>query len=413
MTNLAVEPLIVSRPEHWGVTRLKAALARREVRKGEDDVPLMSLASTGAVRPRSEGADRQQPSEDAIPRYLVAEPGDLIVNPMWLAGGGIGVSQLTGAVSPDYRVFRSRGELLPAYAHHLLRSVPFLEQYRLFVRADTTFDRRVQQVDLDNLRIPVPPLDEQRRIADFLDDQVPRIESSIRQVDSSRSLVEERTSAYLGEQLASVGEATTPLSSLATIVDTEHRTAPETPGGEHWSAGTSSIRHGYVLPDKLTEVDKAAYAAWTRRSRPTPGDVLLTREAPVGQAAILKEEHARIAIGQRVVLLKPHRPALVGGFLLGYLLSPLFSRAVELLTQGSLHPHLNMSDIYRLRLPAPALSAQRLVAEHVDLALHQRSDLLGALSRQGALLLERKRALITAAVTGEFDVSTASGRNVA
>ena len=56
---------------------------------------------------------RQEPDEASLPKYLIAEIDDLVVNPMWLIGGGIGVSQRAGAVSPDYRVFRSCGALLP------------------------------------------------------------------------------------------------------------------------------------------------------------------------------------------------------------------------------------------------------------------------------------------------------------
>jgi type I restriction enzyme S subunit len=95
---------------------------------------------------------------------------------MWLIGGGIGVSDVHGAVSPDYRVYRLRSELHSRYIHYLLRSQPYRDQYRLYTRADTTFDQRVSKENFHPMPILIPPFDEQRRIADFLDAETTRIE---------------------------------------------------------------------------------------------------------------------------------------------------------------------------------------------------------------------------------------------
>ena len=112
----------------------------------------------------------QQASKDYLLRYWTVSPGQLVVNPMWLAGAAIGVTNQAGAVSPDYRVYTLQtSELDPRFAHHLFRSSVLMDQYRLLMRAETTFDRRVGREDFENLPVPVPPLAEQRAIADFLD----------------------------------------------------------------------------------------------------------------------------------------------------------------------------------------------------------------------------------------------------
>jgi type I restriction enzyme S subunit len=139
---------------------------------------MLSLRSTGDVVPRSLDP-RQEPDTANLPRYLVTHIADLIVNPMWLIGGGIGVPTLDGAVSPDYRVFRPRSVMEPRFLHYLLRSRPYLDQYVLYTRAQTTFDRRVHQGDLDNLPLLIPPSDEQRAIADYLDRETARIDTLI------------------------------------------------------------------------------------------------------------------------------------------------------------------------------------------------------------------------------------------
>lgn len=193
----AVEPLLRAVPKTWRVERFKAVLVRLDERNVDLDFPMMSLKSTGEIVPRSSTGERQEPDESSLPRYLVARVDDLVVNPMWLIGGAIGVSRVAGAVSPDYRVFRSRGGHHPRYLHHLLRSRPYRDQYVLYTRAQTTFDRRVQQPDLDNVPLPVPPLAEQALIADRIDRTIAKIDAMIAETQSLISLAKERRSALI------------------------------------------------------------------------------------------------------------------------------------------------------------------------------------------------------------------------
>lgn len=181
-------------PATWRVGRFKALLTRRDARNWDCNATMRSLKITGEVVTRS---SQQNPDESSIPRYLLVEPNDLVVNPMWLVGGAIGVSTRSGAVSPDYRVFRPRTVLHPRFLHHLLRSRPYRAQYELLTRAETTFDRRVSQRDLDRLPIPVPPPDEQSRIARVIDGEVKRIDATIEVAVKGIELARERRAALV------------------------------------------------------------------------------------------------------------------------------------------------------------------------------------------------------------------------
>ncbi len=151
MNNLAVDAAFRgSRPLRGH--RFKRVLRRVEFRVGDDrGAQRLSLSSAGHLYKRGGASDRQQASEATEERSLRVAADQLVVNPMWLTGGSIAVSDVEGALSPDYRVFEpERREVDPRYLHHLLRSQPYRDQYNLFVRANTTFDRRIQQEDLDH-----------------------------------------------------------------------------------------------------------------------------------------------------------------------------------------------------------------------------------------------------------------------
>ena len=75
-------------------------------------------------------------------------------------------------------------------------------------------------------------------------------------------------------------------------------------------------------------------------------------------------------------------------------------------------PSLNEGNLLSLRITHLTLEEQDAVAARLDQAHYWLVREGGAMRQQLALLRERRQALITAAVTGQFDVSTASGRNV-
>ncbi|MFP3470961.1 hypothetical protein R0J90_13045, partial [Micrococcus sp. SIMBA_144] len=114
-SSLAVEPWLARAPRSWGTERFKTVCLAREERNLAGTELMLSLTVKGHLIDRSSMAIQQNASDASIPRYFVARPGDLVVNPMWLIGGAIGVSDKRGAVSPDYRVFEIAEVLDPWY----------------------------------------------------------------------------------------------------------------------------------------------------------------------------------------------------------------------------------------------------------------------------------------------------------
>lgn len=196
-SSLAVEPWLSQAPKGWGVERFKGVCLPRSERNIAGTELMLSLTVKGRLIDRSTMAIQQNASDESIPRYFVARSGDLVVNPMWLIGGAIGVSDKRGAVSPDYRVFEVTDALDPWYLHAVLRSAPYFDQYKLYTRSNTTFDRRIKQNDLDNLPLPIPPIDEQRAIVKHINEQTSRIDTFIAKAEEHIALAKERRSALV------------------------------------------------------------------------------------------------------------------------------------------------------------------------------------------------------------------------
>ena len=94
-------------------------------------------------------------------------------------------------------MFEVAAELDPWYLHSVLRSAPYLDQYKLYTRANTTFDRRIKQNDLDNLPLPLPPIDEQGAIVGHINEQTTQIDALIAKAEEHIALAKERRSALI------------------------------------------------------------------------------------------------------------------------------------------------------------------------------------------------------------------------
>lgn len=149
------------------------------------------------------------------------------------------------------------------------------------------------------------------------------------------------------------------------IVDCEHKTAPEAaPGTEYgYSVGTPHLRNGRILLEAAKRVDKETYEGWTAREVPRDDDLILAREAPVGQVGRITQGE-RICLGQRTVLLRPDSAVVDSRYLHYLLLSPAVQEAMASKAAGSTVAHLNVKDIRELPLPSlPVRPYQVAVAD--------------------------------------------------
>ncbi len=113
------------------------------------------------------------------------------------------------------------------------------------------------------------------------------------------------------------------------------------------------MKEGRLLADACKPVSEATYDAWTRRMRPEEGDLILAREAPVGQVIRVPRE-VRLCLGQRTVLLRPDAEKVEPRFLHYWLLGPDAQGMMNAQAAGATVPHLNVDDIRALdtsRLP--------------------------------------------------------------
>ena len=141
------------------------------------------------------------------------------------------------------------------------------------------------------------------------------------------------------------------LDSLCTdVIDCPHSTPK-------WKeSGIPVIRNfnlvdGHIDTSKLSYVDQETYETRVKRAKPEPGDIIISREAPMGVVGIVPNNF-KCCLGQRLVLLKVDRTKCDPEYLLYTLLSPVVQTQINRIdATGSTVSNLNIPDLKQLSIP--------------------------------------------------------------
>ncbi len=172
-------PWIGDIPRSWSVTKFKHIFSATSERNPGNAQVLSLYREHGIVPKDSRDGNHNVTSLDTS-NYRYVQRGDFVVNKMKAWQGSTAVSDYEGIVSPAYYVFRFREEnVSKRFYHYLLRSKAYAQQFAIL-----SGGIRVGQWDLPfeslyNIGIIMPPIDEQSRIAAFLNSHIAKIDDSI------------------------------------------------------------------------------------------------------------------------------------------------------------------------------------------------------------------------------------------
>lgn len=144
------------------------------------------------------------------------------------------------------------------------------------------------------------------------------------------------------------------------IVDCPHSTEPDE-GQGYPIIRTPNIGKGYLNLEGVQRVSKEAYDRRNKRAIPQPNDLILAREAPAGNVAIIPEG-LEVCLGQRTVLIRPNKNVVNPLFLNYYLNAPEQRHHLLRNSNGATVSHVNMPIIRNLPLVLPTMGTQKRIA---------------------------------------------------
>ncbi len=253
---------------------------------------------------------------------------------------------------------------------------------REFEKSIVSTPPRINLGDINAMKIELPPLPEQKKIAAILTSVDEVIEKTQAQIDKLKDLKTGMMQELLTRGVGVDGKPHTefkdspvgripkgwevkPLADVVErVIDCEHKTAPYVEKSEYMVVRTSNVRNGELVLEDMKFTHSAGFKEWTKRAVPSSGDVLFTREAPAGESCLVPS-HYKVCMGQRMVLLRPSNDVIDADFFSMFLTSEMAKKRIFEMSIGTTVSRINIEDIKKIPCVLPPKTEQKKIAEAI------------------------------------------------
>ncbi|SDY65554.1 restriction endonuclease subunit S [Acinetobacter kyonggiensis] len=264
------------------------------------------------------------------------------------------------------KVLKPKAECDTKYLYHYLRYAKI---------PDAGYSRHYKF--LKELEIPLPSLSEQRRIASILDKADELRQKRQQAIEKLDQLLQATFIDMFGDPITNPKNwETASIDKICSnIVDCVNKTAPIVEYETHYKMiRTTNVRNYKVDLSLVRYVEKETFDKWNRRLTPQRGDVILTREAPVGEVGILESDDS-VFLGQRLMLYRVNLEFTTPEYLLYFLMSDSFKIQYEQMSSGSTVKHLSVPQCSKWNILVPPIELQLKFSQFYKM-IHSNSKLM-------------------------------------
>ena len=282
---------------------------------------------------------------------------------------------------------------------------------------------KLSREKLGEVIVLYPSLEEQTKIANFLDHETTKIDSLIEKQQQLIQLLKEKRQAVISHAVTKGINPDVPMKDsgvewlgevpehwiisgfkkyLESIVDYRGKT-PEKVDEGVFLVTARNIKNGqidYALSQEF--VAKKDYEQIMSRGKPILKDVLFTTEAPLGEVAQI--DNVDIALAQRIIKFRGKENVLDNTYLKYFIISQQFQDSLMTFATGSTALGIKAERLGYLKIAIPPLIEQYKIVEYIEIYLLKNKSLIQKAQSAIQLMQERRTALISAAVTGKIDV---------
>jgi len=416
-------------PERWTSVPFGSIFTQSKQKNSrlERDFVLSVMKGRGVV-PYTEKGNVGNKVSDDLSKYKLVDKGDFILNSMNLYMGSVGVSEYDGVTSSAYIVCKPREDVWAGYYNYLIQFRGFQEYVGFLGKGIMEIREAVRWSALKSVFVPLPDLETQKTIADFLDRETARIDQLIEKKMRLVKTIDLRFDSLV-QQCVTTGLP----DSEYPLVDIGIGYIRKTPS--HWSVEKTGWRYSVQLGKMLDSAKQTGKAAkpylrvadvqWDEirvtdlpvmdfglsdRSKYSlqPGDLVVNEGGSyVGRSAIWRGEIGECYYQKALHRLRPRNSArdTTEYFLWVMWFATKHGIFVANGNQTTID-HLTAEALRRYKFSFPPLDEQLEISSFLrqerDRTARLHNEILISVDR----LQEYRSALITAAVTGQIDVTT-------
>lgn len=417
------------------MTRFGALARKVDERQAGIALPLLSVSQTRGVLRQSDLSDRP-PRADSLDTYKICRRGDIVFNKMSIRAGAMGVAAEDGLVTYHYEVMRPLSGSDARFISYLMKSSAFtvelIKSERGIGAGSDASGVRTTEVPFSVMKkidVWVPPLSEQRQIAEYLDQETSKIDKLITKQEQLVTTLDERRLAVISravtrglrqdevmrpsgiDWLGDVPTAWTVKRIKDSVCLAKNGVWGDEPDGgvdDIWCVRVADFDRSALSVSQLDKTIRNVRKSERNGRMLKRGDLILEKsgggeKSPVGFVAIYDyDEPAVCSNFVARIKLKPGQNARYWLYLHAAAYGTRLSQRSIKQTSGI--QNLDQSSYFNEKVAFPPLDEQVSIVEYLDEVLTQINTVVSKTRRSVALLRERRAALISAAVTGKINV---------
>ena len=276
---------------------------------------------------------RDKITSDGVSRSRFVEQGAFLLSNS-MSFGRPYILRTSGCIHDGWLVLEPDYERVDQdYLYHVLSSPLVFRQFDSLAAGSTVRNLNIALVG--KVTVPLPPLEEQRRIVAVLDEAFEGLARARANAEANLQNARELFESYLAGAFSEDGAGwkICELNEHVRFIDYRGKTPPKTESGTRLITA-KNVKMGFIQREPEEFILESAYDGWMTRGFPKLGDVLFTTEAPLANVAQLDTEET-VVIGQRLITMQADQSVVLPEFLKFSLMSPPMQREIRLRGTGA------------------------------------------------------------------------------
>ena len=419
-------PWVGKIPSQWKTMRGKYLFTNSKGKVGTkvNEYERLALTLHGVIKRSKNDTEGLQPAE--FNTYQILRKNELVfklIDLQNISTSRIGLSPYDGIVSPAYIILKAKKNIIPAFA----------EKYYLMMWINHIFNAlgdsgvrsSLNARELLEINVPLPPIEEQRRIANYLDSKCAKIKSIKKNVEAEMEALKQHKRSIIAEAV------TKGLDKNVEMKDSGIPWIEEIP--ENWTVmrtrniayisiglvttmtanyvgkeeGVPLIRNSNIKCNQISYENMAflsnKFAIANQNRRLHEGQIVTVHTGDIGTSAIIPKKLDG-CLGFATIQSTPNSQFINPKFLCWEYNSTFFKNQCIAYCTGDGRQNLNLYDFINLRVIVPPVHEQLEIASYLDSKCSDIDSIISDKQKQLEILNEYKKSLIYEYVTGKKEV---------
>jgi type I restriction enzyme S subunit len=413
-------------PSDWEYLPIRSIFTESDTRCGDNQYDLLSVTQDRGIIKQSDVDIKKDISNDDKSKYKVLLKDSIAYNKMRMWQGAVGINEIDdGIVSPAYVVINPTKEMNTKFYYYLFKTPYMISQFGKYSYGLVDDMNSLRYDDFQKIYIPIPPLEEQNKIVDFIDKKAVQIEKFIKDKTRFIELLKEQKEAVNNEAVTKGLDNTVEFKdseiewlgkipkhweikklkyAVIKIGDIDHYMPDSVPSGKPYiMTGDMFEKASMIDFENCKQVSEEDYLKLSRKIKPNTGDIIFARYATIGTVCYVDIEKDFL-VSYACVTIKPKHQKVTGKYLFYFFKSNFFLEEIKSHINSNTQGNVGVDSLYRTRLVVPPYEEQLQIVEYIENELNQIDKLIEKTTKEIELIKEYKTSLINEAVSGKIKV---------